>query len=796
MTTLLRHVCALVLFPAALSAASISGRVLEPNQVPASKARVTLLQPETGQQWATTTTPDGNYRFDDVVRGRYLLTVEFSGFSAPPREISLVTPNENRVEPVTLELDRVRTEVVVTAAATAVSADSISRALDVVRQSDWQSRGVSTLSEAVQQVPGLRVQSLGGPGGFTRILLRGLPAQDTAITVDGLRFRDAATTQGDASSFTEGLMLANSQRVEVLRGSGSALYGTNAVGGVVNIVTDDSADRWRASLTGEGGGLGYGRGLLQLGGPLSHTLSFTAGLQHTNVSGGLDGQDPLRNTSLQSGLLWRPRSTVSLTGRVYGADAFVGVNDTPFSGPATVLPARGIVHAVPITLDQQRRVELGGPIQYTDGANLVPNLNDPDSHRSSRFLATAVVFRQQLAPRLSYRISYQNVFTRRKFEDGPAGVRFEPAFRTEDLIRGQVDTLQARADFSASPKWTMGGGYELEREDYQSRSTSAAATPLKSVSLAGQRSNALIGYAEGRMWHDRLHISLAGRLQRFDLRQPAFDGGASPYLNQNFQSPPIARTVDAGISWFLARSGTKLRAHAGNGYRSPSLYERFGSSFTNGTFTPNGDPRLRPDRTLSLDAGIDQYLAKDRVRVSATSFYTDLREVIAFDSSGFLSPATDPYKRSSGYINTSGGIARGAETQAEITLPHRIRWTTSYTYTNSSQRRSTVRDNDYFRSTFVVPHQFTSVLSVPVTRRFDVTASAWLVSSHVTVLSRRAFQFDGARKLDVAASYRIPTEKAALRLQLRATNILNSQFLENGFRTPGFWATAGFSLAF
>ena len=796
MTTQLRHLCALVLFPAALSAASITGRVLDPNQFPAQQARVTLQRLETGQQWATTTSSNGGYRFDDLSRGRFLLSVEFAGFLAPPREISLSTASEDRIEPVTLELDRVRTEVVVTAAATALSVDSISRALDVVRQSDWQARGVSTLSEAVQQVPGLRVQSLGGPGSFTRLLMRGLPAQDTAITVDGLRFRDAATTQGDASSFTESLMLADSQRIEVLHGSGSALYGTNAVGGVVNIVTGDASDHWRTSLTGEGGGLGFGRGLLQLGGPLSHTLSFTTGLQHTNVSGGLDGQDPLRNTTLQTGVVWRPRATVSLTGRIYGADAFVGLNLSPFSGPTSVLPARGVVHAVPITLEQQRAVEAGQPIQYTNGANLVPNLNDPDSHRASRFLATALVFRQQLAPRLSYRVSYQNVFTNRKFEDGPAGVRFQPAFRTQDLIRGQVDTLQARADFSASPKWTMGGGYELEREDYQSRSTNAAPQPLLSVSLAGQRSNAVLGYAEGRMWHDRLHLSLAGRVQRFDLRQPSFEGGAPPYLKQTFQSPPVASTVDAGISWFIAHSGTKLRAHAGNGYRSPSLFERFGSGFFNGTFTAYGDPSLRPDRTLSLDAGLDQYLLKDHVRVSATTFYTDLREVIAFDFTGFLNPATDPYKRSSGYINTSGGIARGAETQAEITLPRRIRWTGSYTYTNSSQRRSTVRDNDYFRSTSIVPQQFTSVLSIPVTRRIDVTTSAWIVSSHVSILSRRVFQFDGARKLDVAASYRVPIEKAALRLQVRASNILNSQFLESGFRTPGFWATAGFNLAF
>jgi iron complex outermembrane receptor protein len=779
-----------------LSGATLTGDVREASHLAAPQARLTLLQPETGRRWSTATRADGRYRIEGLPPGRYLVSVEYAGFVAPPRQFSLETATEEREERITLSLDKVRTEVLVTATAAAVSADSISRAADVVRRSDWLARGVSTLSEAVQQTPGLRVQTLGGPGGFTRLLMRGLRAQDTAVTVEGLRFRDAATTQGDATPFVENLMLADTQRVEVLRGSGSALYGTNAVGGVINIVTEDTVNSWRGTMTGEGGGLGFGRGLVQLGGPLTQQLFFTGGLQHTNVSSGNDGQDPFRNTSLQSSLAWRPRGSTSLTGRLYGADAFAGINDTPFAGPASVLPAQGAIRARPLTLAQQRGVEAGLPLAFLNGANLVPNLNDPDSHRASRFAATALVLTHQLAPRLSVRVSYQNVITRRIFTDGPAGVRLEPAFRSEDRIRGQVDTVQARIDLAATPRWTIGGGYEWEREDYQSRSSNAAPQAFRSVALAGQQSAAMIGYAEGRLWRDRLHLSMAGRIQRFALRQPEFDGGSSTFNGQTFRSPPVARTVDVGLAWFLARPGTKLRVHAGNGYRSPSLFERFGSSFTNGAFSANGDPRLRPDRTVSVDAGVDQYLWQNRVRATATAFYTDLREVIAFDSSGFLSAATDPFGRSSGYINTSGGVARGAETQLELTLPRRIRSLTSYTYTRASLRRSTVRDNDFYTSPLVVPHQFTSVLSAPLTRRLDVTVSAWMVASHATILSRRAFLFDGGRRLDIAAAYRMPGERIPLRLQLKASNILNSQYLENGFRATGFWATAGFSVSF
>ena len=781
-------------------AATVSGIATDPLGQPAPGTRVTILHQQTGQSWSVTSDAQGHYRLDSLTAGQYFLSAEHSELLAPPRALELASATEEREEAITLELARVRTEVVVTASATPESADTVSRAVDVVRQSDWQARGVSTLAEAVQQTPGLRVQNLGGPGSFTRILLRGLRAQDTAVTIDGLRFRDAATTQGDATSFVENLMLTGSSRVEVLRGSGSALYGTNAVGGVINVVTslanNAASDRWHGGLTGEGGGLAYGRGLLQLSGPVSRSLSFSGGLQHTNVSRGNDGQDPFRNTSLQAALLWRPTSGISLTGRLFGGDAFAGLNDSPFAGPTSVLPARGVIRAVPVTLDQQRAIAAGQAVQYTNGANLVPNLNDPDQHRASRFSAAALLLSHQLTPRLAYRVSYQNVFTRRRFEDGPAGVRLEPAFRTEDRFRGRTDTLQARADWSASANWRMGGGYEFERDDYQSRSINAAPKPLFYSAIAGQSSHVVLGYLEGSLFASRLHISLAGRVQQFSLNTPSFEGGISPYLNGTFASPPAARTFDAGASWFIARSGTKLRVHAGNGYRAPSMFERFGMSSVNGVYGPNGDPRLRPDRTLSLDAGVDQYLWREHLRVSATLFYPDLREVIALDSSGFLTAATDPFGRSSGYINTAGAIARGVETQAEAVLPRHIRWVTSYTYSNSSQRRSTVRDNDFFKSPFVVPQQFSSTLTVPVTRRVDVTASAWITGSHAAIYSRRAFLFDGARRLDVAASYQVPWEGVSLRLQVRATNVLDSHYLENGFRTPGVWATAGFTLSF
>ena len=181
-------------------------------------------------------------------------------------------------------------------------------------------RDESAISEALRTVPGLRVQQLGGPGSFTSIKTRGLRNEDTAVLIDGLRFRDAAAPQGDASGFLEDLIVTDVSRVEVLRGSGSSLYGSNAIGGVINLVTDEGGGPFHGNLLAEGGGLGMFRGRAQVaGGARNDSIVYSAGFSHLNVTRGIDGQDEARNSSGQGRILFRLTPTTTLSGRIYAA---------------------------------------------------------------------------------------------------------------------------------------------------------------------------------------------------------------------------------------------------------------------------------------------------------------------------------------------------------------------------------------------------------------------------------------------------------------------------------------------
>ncbi|NMS24505.1 TonB-dependent receptor domain-containing protein, partial [Vibrio parahaemolyticus] len=108
----------------------------------------------------------------------------------------------------------------------------------------------------------------------------------------------------------------------------------------------------------------------------------------------------------------------------------------------------------------------------------------------------------------------------------------------------------------------------------------------------------------------RLQLAGGVRFQRFRLGDPVFSLQNAPYGNIISKNPPSAVTFDGAASYFFRTSQTKLRLHFGSGYRVPSLYERFGSFFSNffgPQFIALGDPELKPEKAAAIDAGVEQY---------------------------------------------------------------------------------------------------------------------------------------------------------------------------------------------
>jgi vitamin B12 transporter len=784
------------------SGASVTGTVRDPQGQPVPGATLTLVSRTGAAESATTSNIAGGYRFEGLPEGDYLLRATAPGFAPFLAEDLRLSPSAAEQREIALQVAGVHDQVLVTASGTPQAPEQVSRAITAIDQSDADARDASSLSDVVALTPGVRVQQLGGPGAFTTIQMRGLRDQDTAVLIDGLRLRDASATQADASGLIEDLLFTDASRVEVMSGSGSSLYGTNAIGGVINVITNEGGGRTRGSLLTEGGSLGTFRGRGQLsGGFLNDRIEYSLGAAETDVVYGVGGDSPFRDLGTQGRVTFHLTPKIRLTARLYGADSFSKVRGEPdiIGTPSGF----GIINAIPLAPALAAQYQNGVPLSQmnTGNAAFIPAPDNPDSTRDARFVTAALILNGQASPALDYSVSYQLVSNGRRYGDGPAGVDYQPVSSTRSLYDGRIQTVNAQVHYRLGRFNLLSAGYEFENENYASDDTQQYIPAAANAVNVTQLSHSVFIQDQARFFGDRLQISGAFRAQFFTLDTPVFTPTASaPYQGIAFPSPTPAYTGDGSAAYFFRKTGTKLRAHVGRGYRAPSLFERFGAGYDPVFgYSVYGDPLLKPEHSMSFDVGFDQTFFAGRVKTSASYFYTWLDDVINFDTSGLINPATDPFGRSIGYLNTQGGISRGVEVSAALAPMRSLKVTTAYTFVNAIERTPIVGD---VLQTFVVPrNQFSILVAEQASSRllltFDtIDSSSYLAPVYGDTVTQ-TYRFGGLHKVNAGASYRIPIkEYDAIRFFGRMNNIFNQTYFENGFPTAGRTALGGVQYEF
>jgi vitamin B12 transporter len=782
--------------------ASLGGTVRDPQSRAVAGATLSLFSRNESTSWSTSSDASGAYRITRLPEGDYILRVEAPGFATfVSAAVHLGAAGEQSLD-VALPLAAVRDEVIVTASSTPQTPAEVSKATTVIDHTEADDRDSIALSDAVNLVPGMRVQQLGGPGAFTSFQIRGLRTEDTAVLVDGLRLRDASATQADASGLIEDLLFVDTDRIEVLRGSGSSLYGTNAIGGVVNVISDEGGGRTRGSLLLEGGSLGSFRTRLQVAGGLRHDwIAYSLGVSEYYVADGLGGDSPFRDTNVLGRVTFHLSPSMRLVARLYAGNSFGKLTSSPdvVGNPS----GSGTLNAVPLPTTLLHLYEQGVPLSQlsTGDATFIPAPDNPDSTRAARYISGALILTGEPSTALNYAISYQIEANGRRYDDGPAGVSYQPTGNTRSLYDGRIQTVNAHADYRLGSHNLLSAGYEFESETYANDNIEFFDAAASSANEVTQLSHSVFVQDQVHLLGDRLQISGAFRAQFFSLDTPSFLPSASaPYQGIAFAGPTPAYTGDGSIAYFFRNTGTKLRAHVGRGYRAPSLYERFGAGFDPVFgYSVYGDPRLKPEHSIGGDGGVDQMFWHDRMKTSATYFYTSLQDVITFDTTGLINPATDPFGRSIGYINTQGGISRGVELSAAVSPARSFHITSAYTFVNAIERTPIVGG---VLQTFVVPrNQFSILATERATPRlfltFDTLASSSYLAPVYGSVITQVFRFDGIHKVNLGASYRIPlSEYRALRFFVRGENLLGQTYFESGFPTAGRTGMGGMQLEF
>ncbi len=224
--------------------ATIQGTVFDPDGRAVPDADVTLL----GSMVVTAEAradAHGAYKFDGLASGTYTLAANLPGFTNVTAEIAVQTGDTKVVE-LHLKLSALQEQVVVSASLGGALAPEIGSSVTVVTNDEIQNEGAINVADALRNVPGVAINRTGQMGAVTGAFIRGGNSNYNLVMIDGIPMNDFGG-YFDLSP----LPTAGVAEVEVLRGPQSALYGPNAVAGVINVLSDQGDTSPRFDFEGE-----------------------------------------------------------------------------------------------------------------------------------------------------------------------------------------------------------------------------------------------------------------------------------------------------------------------------------------------------------------------------------------------------------------------------------------------------------------------------------------------------------------------------------------------------------------
>lgn len=604
-----------------LSAAPLNGRVLDEDGRPVPRATIAV----SGRSAAPLlVTADDEGRFTlDVPPGRYDVTASAPGLTG--NASGVVVDAAGASLEITARLAAVRETLVVSAAQVDQPLSRTPDSVTVLSGADLQARQISTLGAALRTVPGFTVAQNGGPGTLTSLFPRGGESDYTLVLVDGVRM----------NSFGGGLDLSqvpleHVDRVEVVRGPQSALYGSDAIGGVVQVITKrggpPSADgraeygsrdtrRFVGSTTGDTGPWRW-----QAGGDYFEDEGYT-GLAPAN--GERVTNDDARQAQGTAGLGWRHASGSDVQSTFRYVDTERGVPGPYGSDPA------GRFEGV----DRVSR-------QYTYRRSAGVRVLQPWFGPASR------------------------VRQRVEIDVTDFDLAFDSPFGRSDAGTGRTH-VRVQTDGVVSAALGASGGVEWISEDASSTFITAngAGVPID---------RRIIGTFGEARWSGHPRLTITGGVRAEHIRREALAGDPAAFQPRPDFPADTVVSVNPKIagSWLLtsgvpgsADRWTRLRASAGTGIRPPDALEI--------AFTDN--PGLKPERSTSAEVGLTQALEGGAVQLDAVAFFNDYDDlIIAVGRFGTSSPfRTD---------NISNARSRGVELSGAWRASARLDLRASYTF--------------------------------------------------------------------------------------------------------------------
>lgn len=459
-------------------------------------------------------------------------------------------------------------EIVVTATRDEVPIEQVGSSLTVITAQEIERQQKQTVADALRMVPGLDVARSGGLGQNASIFMRGADSRHTLVLIDGVELNDPSTTGGE---YNFGFLTTdNIERIEVLRGPQSTLYGSHALGGVINIITK----RGSGSLTGfaaaEGG---------------SH---YTA-----RESAGISGSSGLFNYALTLSRL--DSSGISAAGSSYGNSEKDGYQNTSVAARLGVTPTENSDIDLSLRYTRSRNEADNGNGVGADDPNRVMRTKELQFRTQGTLLLFKDLWEQKLGVSL-------NDLTRSDDNDRDAA---HPLDFQRSEYQGQTLKFDWQHILRLHKTNTLLVGAETKEETAQSQfySENAWGTYASTWDEQSARTNSVYLQDQLNLW-DRWFSTAGLRIDNHD----------------RFGSKTTYRFTTA---YLVKQTDTKLKGSYGTGFKAPSLYQLYDPA--------NGNVDLQPEKNKGWDIGLEQALFNRSVVLSATYFKNDFKQLIDWE---------------------------------------------------------------------------------------------------------------------------------------------------------------------
>jgi outer membrane receptor protein involved in Fe transport len=554
---------------AAKHAAAIRGTVLDPDGRAVPDAQVTLLGAMTVSA-QTRSDAHGEYKFESLAGGEYTIVANVSGFSSISTDIKLAV-DQDLPSDVHLKLSAVQEQVIVSASLGGALAPEVGSSVTVVSSNDIENEGVETVADALRNVPGVAINRAGQMGAVTSAFIRGGNSNYNLIMIDGIPMNDFGGGFDLAPLPTEGV-----EQVEVLRGPQSALYGSNAVAGAINIVTDPGEGSPHFNFSGEGGSYDYYR-LTTGGAGSTNGFGWSYNLSRVATTGPVIDDSYWNNTSFVS-LSYSRSPRRKIVAHFFG-DAGSAVTPGPWgSDPDGLYPGLGS----PFATVYQNQNLFGYQMSETE------QLSSSFTQVSTVSVATDRFF----------------------FPSAVDGNSFTDTLRL---------TANTRSEITFSPKDVFVAGFEYVRETYKDTFVTDSGISPYTIPRNSYAFFAENRWNPGTRWFISTgvrvdHINTGGiAADEVDASRPFIPAASVTKVNPRISAAFAAHQSDAAFFGI-----TRLHSSFGTGIRPPDGFEL---GFTN-------NPDLKPEKSISADAGIEQRFAHDKAVLDVTYFYNGYRDQI------------------------------------------------------------------------------------------------------------------------------------------------------------------------